>query len=230
MMLRIFCLVCCFFFTASLYAEDAPIALEKAPIHTHDIDSIKRGAKFFATNCMVCHTLVYLRYNKLAHDAGITYEKMPINVQKWPFDIRPPDLSLEASYRGADWIYTYLHSFYQDTTRPTGVNNLLVTNTVMPGIIVPYQGLQTKAKDLDASKKIFDHEEEWYDVLQEQQQGSMTEEQFDATITDVVNFLVYAAEPYKNDQERIGLWVIGFLILLFVLTLLLKKTYWKKIK
>ena len=79
--------------------------------------------------------MIYLRYDKIAQEAGITYEKMPINVKTWPYGVTPPDLSLEADVRGVDWIYTYLHSFYQDSSRPTGVNNLLVPNTAMPDIV-----------------------------------------------------------------------------------------------
>ena len=138
------------------FAEERKIFLAKVSLDRKDTASIKRGATFFAANCMSCHTLVYLRYNKLAKEAGITYERMPLNVKTWPFGIKPPDLSLEAKVRGVDWIYTYLHSFYVDTTRPTGFNNLLVMNTVMSGILMPYQGQQF----LTDTK-----EGQWYDIL-----------------------------------------------------------------
>src|SRR6185312_16828577 len=104
------------------HAEELTIELEKVHIDLHDKKSIERGAKFFATTCMACHTLIYLRYDKVAQRAGITYEKMPTQVKTWPFNVTPPDLSLEANVRGADWIYTYLHSFYVDPGRPTGFN------------------------------------------------------------------------------------------------------------
>ena len=216
----------------TLFATAAPItiALEKAPINIHDTASIQRGAHFFATICMACHTLTYLRYDTLAAKAGVIYEKMPLNVQQWPFGIKPPDLSLEANYRGVDWIYTYLHSFYQDTTRPTGFNNLLLPNTAMPGILAPYQGLQTKTMDLIGSKRLFDSTMQWYDLLTLQQQGSMTPIQFDETLTDIVNFLNYAANPQTIQQRRLGPWVIGFFIVLFILMYCLKQDYWKNIK
>src|SRR5689334_8387127 len=123
-MMRIYLIMVLLFLPLTVIAEETPIALEKAPINTSDIESIKRGAKFFSTVCMACHTAIYLRYNKLAKESGVTYERMPVNVKQWPFDITPPDLSLEANYRGLDWIYTYLHSFYVDPSRPTGFNNL----------------------------------------------------------------------------------------------------------
>jgi len=218
-----------FLINSIVVAEEVNIALEKVHINLRDKHSIERGAKFFATNCMACHTLVYLRYNKIAHQAGITYEKMPINVKSWPYGITPPDLSLEANVRGVDWIYTYLHSFYVDPARPTGVNNLLVPNTAMGGILAAYQGQQILASDTRQSRLIFGHEPQWYDKLELKSSGSMTPQEFDSAITDVVNFLAYAADPYHNEQIKIGYWVIGFLFILFVLAYFLKKAYWKDI-
>lgn len=210
-----------------VFAEgELKIALSEASIHTSDIESIKRGARFFAANCMSCHTMVYLRYNSLAQEAGVTYDKMPVNVKDWPYGAVPPDLSLEADFRGVDWVYTYLHSFYQDTARPTGVNNLLVPNTAMPGIIIPFQGTQTRV--VEPLPTIF-HPLHWYDLLILQQQGAMTPDQFDRTTADVVNFLAYAANPYQATQHAIGWWVIGFLFVLFVLSYFLKREYWKDI-
>lgn len=229
-MIRLFLLILFLCIPFSVVAQELPITLEKAPINPSDMASVKRGAQFFAKVCMACHTAIYLRYNSLAKEAGVTYERMPLNVKQWPFGIKPPDLSLEASYRGVDWIYTYLHSFYQDPARPTGVNNLLVPNTAMAGILVPLQGQLLKTNELVKATGIFDHSFRWYDALVLQQQGSMTQAQFDATITDVVNFLNYAANPYEQEQKHIGLWVIGFLIIMFVLLYTLKKEYWKDIE
>ncbi len=227
-MKKYFIFVLLFLMQGMVFAEDN-IALEKVKINLRDKQSIARGAKFFAANCMACHTLIYLRYNKVARDAGITYEKMPIHVTAWPFGITPPDLSLTANSRGVDWIYTYLHSFYVDPQRPTGFNNLLIPNTAMSGILVVYQGRQVLATDLKNSRLVFGRQLQWYDELELQSSGTMTPQEFDATITDVVNFLAYAAEPYHNERVRIGYWVIGFLFILFVLTYFLKKEYWKDI-
>lgn len=210
--------------------EEMPIALEKAPVNIHDKKSIERGAKFFATICMACHTLIYLRYDPVAREAGITYEKMPTKVTTWPYGVKPPDLSLEVSRRGADWIYTYLHSFYMDPSRPTGANNLLVPKTAMPDMVAAFQGQQVHVPPAQEGKHIYDHLYQWYDLVELQKQGSMTPEQFDATIADVVNFLAYAAEPYKAQQEHIGWWVLGYLFVLFLLMYKLKKSYWKNVQ
>lgn len=216
-------------FSSVVFAEEElQLALSKAPIDTSNLESIQRGAKFFAANCLSCHTLVYLRYDKLAQDAGITYEKMPLTVKNWPYGVTPPDLSLEVDVRGADWIYTYLHSFYQDPARPTGVNNLLVPNTAMPGILAAFQGTQIKVPGRPPTTLY--HSLSWYDLLVLQKQGSMTPEQFDEATADVVNFLSYAAHPYQAEQQWLGWWVLGFLVILFVLAFYLKKEYWKDIK
>ena len=220
------------FSSSSLWAQDLPyegLVLAKAPINRYDMESVKRGAKFFATNCMSCHTMVYLRYDKIASDAGVTYDKMPLNVTTWPFGVKPPDLSLEESIRGADWIYTYLHSFYQDSTRPTGVNNLLVPNTAMPAMLGPYQGDQVLITGKVGGGVLYG-DKQWYDLIKLTRQGSMTPDQFDATVSDLVNFLAYAAEPYYVKQHCLGWWVLGFLVILFVMMVFLKREYWKDVK
>lgn len=218
------------FYSSQIWAEpNEHLVLARAPIDQTNMASIKRGAKFFATNCMSCHTLIYLRYNKLAEEAGITYDKMPINVKNWPFGVTPPDLSSEADIRGVDWIYTYLHSFYQDSSRPTGVNNLLVQNTSMSNIIGPYQGDQVLVKN-KVQGGILTGDVQWYDLVKLTRQGTLTPEAFDSTIADLVNFLAYAAEPYHEEQHKIGAWVLGFLSILFVMMFLLKREYWKDVK
>lgn len=217
-------------YSMSLWADDMPVEglqLAKAPINQDDIASIKRGAKFFASNCMSCHTLVYLRYNKIASDAGITLEKMPIHVKSWPLGVTPPDLTLITDIRGVDWVYTYLHSFYKDPTRPTGTNNLLRPNTAMTNVLLAYQGQQSLVahpmKDIMGNT-------EWYDLVKLEKEGSMTPEQFDATMADLVNFLSYAAAPYREEQTHIGYGVLGFLFLFFIFAYLLKREYWKDVK
>lgn len=229
-MIRYILAILVILFSSAVWAEEEGhqgLQLSEAPINRSDMESVKRGAKFFATNCMSCHTLVYLRYDKIAQEAGITYDKMPINVKSWPYGVTPPDLSLEADIRGVDWIYTYLHSFYQDSTRPTGVNNLLVPNTAMANILGPYQGDQEFVKA--PIPDLLGHYR-WYDMLKLTKQGSMTPEQFDQTTADVVNFLAYASAPYYLEQRKIGYWVLGFLCVMFVLMYMLKREYWKDVK
>lgn len=232
MMIRKLFVICLILFSSFVRAEDATypgLQLAEAPINRADMESVKRGAKFFATTCMSCHTMIYLQYDNIAKDAGITLDKMPINVKTWPNGVTPPDLSVEADIRGVDWIYTYLHSFYKDPSRPTGANNLLVPNTAMPAILAGFQGEQALVTS-KISPGILYSDVQWYDLLVLTKQGSMTPEQFDAMTADLVNFLAYAAQPFHQQQQTIGWWVLGFLIILFVMMYMLKKEYWKDVK
>lgn len=215
------------------FAEESTfenLVLSKAPINRLDMASVRRGAKTFATTCMSCHTLKYLRFDKLAASEGITLDKMPLNVKSWPNGITPPDLSLETDVRGVNWIYTYLHSFYKDPSRPSGVNNLLVPHTGMPAILAPYQGEQVLVANPEKNVGAIYDKYEWYNLLVQTVPGSMSPEEYDHMTADLVNFLAYAAEPYYADQHHLGYWVLGFLVILFGFTYMLKKEYWKDIK
>lgn len=214
------------FLATSVWA--APLVLSSPDIDQKDMASIKRGAKFFAAQCMVCHTLKYMAYDPVAKEAGITLDKMPLNVKAWPFGITPPDLSLVVNVRGVDWVYTYLHSFYVDTTRPTGVNNLLVPNTAMSGILMPLQGKQVLVHDV--GEALFYQGEHWFDRLELMEAGRLSPEQFDAETGDLVNFLAYASTPYYREQTQLGAWVLGFLMIFFIFARLLKNEYWRDVE
>lgn len=211
--------------SAPVYAEGEieGLQLATAPINQTDMDSIKRGAKIFAGNCMSCHTLGYLRYDKIAKEAGIDPKQKPISIN----GVTPPDLSLEADARGVDWIYTYLQSFYKDAKSPSGVNNLIFPGTAMPAILAPYQGEQVLVEN--PTRDLF-HQVQWYDLVKPIKQGTMQPADFDAMVTDLVTFLAYASQPFYAEQHQIGYWVLGFLVILFVLMYLLKKEYWKDVK
>ncbi len=227
--MKYFFILILFFFNTA-WAALPTVELEKAHVNIHDKKSIERGAKYFATICMACHTMEYMRYDKIAHDAGVVYERMPVQVTTWPFGVKPPDLSLEINHRGADWVYTYLHSFYTDPSRPTGVNNLILPNTAMSGILTSFQGVQILLPETEWHHSDFGSGYEWYDLLDLQSHGAMTPEQFDAMVSDVVNFLAYASNPYQIEQEKMGVFVLIFLVLFFILAFLLKQSYWREIK
>jgi len=230
MRIRQSCVLILLFLTSPLFATEVTMELAKAPVNIHDSASIKRGAKYFSTICIACHTLIYLRYDPIAVAAGITYERMPLHVKQWPFNEKPPDLSLETDVRGADWIYTYIQSFYIDKFARTGFNNLVYPNTAMPDMFASFQGTQILAPDIKMATGVYQHTFQWYDLVELQKQGSMTGDQFDQMAMDIVNFLSYAAEPYAVTQRRLGFWVIGFLCILFILTFSLKKAYWQDVR
>lgn len=233
------------------------IDLLKAPIEPNNLASLQRGAKIYINYCSGCHTLKFMRYNRMARDLGIlnpdgsiaeqlvkesfifTGARISDTIQiamkndeaKIWFGVTPPDLSVIARARGIDWLYTYLLGFYQDNSRPLGVNNLVFNETAMPDVLVNLRGVQvpiyeTKTIEVDGKPqtiKVIDHL-----VLVEH--GSMLPSQFNGAVTDLVNFLAYAAEPAKSQRLQLGWWIIGYLIIFAVLAFLLKRAYWKNIK
>ena len=213
------------------------VKLDHAPIDPSNQASLQRGAKVFVNYCLNCHSAAYMRYNRL-QDIGLTDaqiksnlmfagekvgDTMTVTIQKadakaW-FGANPPDLSVEARARGADWLYSYLRGFYRDDTRPTGWNNVVYDKVAMPHVLWSLQGEQV----LNIDEKTESHQ------LVLAKQGSMTPAEYDETIADLVNYLVFMAEPFKERDKNLGLLVLAFLGLLFVLTYYLKKEFWKDI-
>jgi ubiquinol-cytochrome c reductase cytochrome c1 subunit len=215
------------------------VHLDAAPGILNDKASLQRGAQFFVANCMACHSAAYMRYNRLA-DIGMTEDEirkllpegsklgstmkamMDSESAKMAFGVAPPDLSVEVRARGADWVYTYLRSFYVDTTRPTGVNNVVFPLVAMPNLFSPLQGDQA----LQVEKHEGGHEVQTLKLVTP---GSMSTKEFDATVGDLVNFLDFMSEPAKLIRYKLGYIVLGFLFILLILTYLLKKEFWKDI-
>jgi ubiquinol-cytochrome c reductase cytochrome c1 subunit len=224
------------------------MALDKADIDIADKASLQRGAQLFVDNCLSCHSAKYMRYNRIGQDLGWTDEEvkqrlikgeakvgdtmvsaMPAEYAKNAFNgAVPPDLSLVARSRGEDWLYTYLRSFYTDPARPMGVNNLLFKDVSMPNVFWREQGVV-----MPVTREVV-HEGGAKEIVVEglrlEQPGSMSPEEFDAMIRDLVGFMVYMGEPAQLKRLALGPWVLGFLALFFVIAYLLKKEYWRDVK
>ncbi len=233
------------------FASGGGVHLESAPIDISDMDSVKRGAKHFIDYCFSCHEASYMRYNRIARDTGMTDAELreelifttnekgePTKVgslmkvamtddyARKAFGTPVPDLTLTARARGADWVYTYLHSFYIDPYRPTGMNNLVFPDVGMPNVLSSLQGMQKAIYKTETRQGV---EVESVDHLELAQAGSMTEEEYDAFVTDLVNFMVYLSEPVQNERRSLGIKVLIFLVVFFVLAYMLKKEYWKDV-
>ena len=221
--------------------------LDKAPIDPTDKESLRRGANYFVDYCFNCHSLAFSRYNRIAHDLDIpekeVAEKMLFTGAKIGdtmtialqhddaehfFGTAPPDLSVEARARGVDWIYTYLRSFYRDPSRPWGVNNAVFKDVAMPHVLWELQGLQEAIKE--PAKGEAGKTNSVITGFKLVQKGKLNPEQFDNVVRDIVNFLNYVGEPAKQKRLSVGKWVLGFLLLYFVLMWLLKKNYWRDVK
>lgn len=233
------------------WASVGNVHLDKVSVDIRDQASLQRGVKLFTNYCLGCHSMKYSRYERIANDAGIpneVYEKnlifgddkigslmtiaMDSKDSKTWFGATPPDLTLVARLRGADWLYSYLRGFYKDESRPWGVNNVVFKDVGMPHVLVELQGLCAKPPHIGAVTEI--------DPLSGQvkgksgceefaMKGSMTPEEYDAAMRDLVNFLVYVGEPARLQAEAIAPWVLGFLVILFIFAYLLNKEYWKDV-
>ena len=230
-LLSVFLRMCLIFALASILPPAlaaSRVRLENPRIDIQDQQSIKRGARLYKQHCLVCHSLKYLRYNHVAKSAGIIWKAMPVENETWTFGIAPPDLSMVTRYRGARWVYTYLHSFYEDGARPTGNNNLVMPNTSMPNLFLKLQGRQVLMPDRIHLIGYTGKPPRWFNVLRLEQEGEMSPTEFDQFTLDLVHFLVYAGEPARAERESLGKWVLGFLLILLVLAYLLKAAYWRK--
>lgn len=233
----------------AVMAATEELKLERAPIDGRNLISLQRGAQVFVNYCLNCHSANYMRYNRLA-DLGLTEQQIrdnliftdakvgdlmkiamdPKDSREW-FGAPPPDLTVVARSRashagsGADWLYTYLRSFYRDASRPTGWNNVVFPNVGMPHVLYQLQGEQVLTTEQVPGPG--------YPVevqkLALEKRGTMTPPEYDRLVADLVNYLNYMAEPASGDRKQIGIYVLWFLGVMFVLAYLLKKEYWKDV-
>lgn len=236
-----------FSLVASLAQAAGGAHLESSGADLSDQASLQRGASLFANYCMGCHSLKYLRYSRVAEDLGLTEEQVmtslnftgskfgePMTIAMRPADgdkwvgKAAPDLSLTARVRGsADWIYTYLKSFYRDSARPLGWNNVLFPGASMPNVLWEMQGTQSAVFEspegaVAGSAPVFKH-------FEQAQPGRLKPEEFDQVARDISNFLQYAAEPAALKRQQVGVWVLLFLVILTFMTWLLKREYWRDV-
>jgi ubiquinol-cytochrome c reductase cytochrome c1 subunit len=224
-------------------ASGEELQLDRANIDPHDAISIQRGARVFVNYCLNCHSANSMRYNRLT-DLGLTEQQIKENLlftsdkvgdpmaisatrkdQRQWFGVEPPDLSVVARARGADWLYTYLRTFYRDGLRPTGWNNVAFPNAGMPHALWELQGIQamkTESEEHDGHKVK-------HTRLVLERPGSLSTLEYDKLTRDLVNFLSYMGEPEKTKRSQIGVVVLFFLLLLLVPAWLLKREYWKDV-
>jgi ubiquinol-cytochrome c reductase cytochrome c1 subunit len=226
-------------------ASEAGPQLDKAPVNLADQDSLQRGARMFVNYCLNCHSASAMRYSRL-QDIGLTEDQIKDNLmfaaekpgelmkvgmtkteaKAW-FGAAPPDLSVIARSRGADWLYTYLRSFYRDDTRATGWNNTVFDKVGMPHVLWSLQGEQ-----IAHFKTVLDHEGKEthaFDHFELVKPGSVTLAEYDAQVGDLVNYLTWMGEPAQLQRKKLGLIVLAFLAIFFVVAYYLKKEFWKDI-
>jgi len=249
-------LCACLVLLAGAHASEGDIAWDKFPVgRSQDLASLQHGAKLFVNYCLNCHSATHMRYNRM-RDIGLTEDQIkknlvfatekvgdtmknsldPKQAKDW-FGGVPPDLSVIARSRsamgqgsGADYLYTYLRSYYRDDTKATGWNNLAFPNVGMPHVLWELQGQRNakfvEQKDAhDPSKTM--HAFAGYEQISP---GTMTPLQFDEAVADLVSFMNWMAEPAQNDRLRVGVWVLLFLGLFTLFAWRLNAAYWKDVK
>ena len=240
---RVSVLLCAWFAAAGVQAQHE-VELDHANNSVDNTASLQRGARLFVNYCLGCHSAQYVRYNRVAEDLQLTENQLiqnlmftgerpldtmsiamnPDDANRW-FGTTPPDLSLIARSRGTDYIYTFLRSFYADESSPTGVDNLVLPGTAMPHVLWQLQGIQHAVEEADP-----EHPDVQHLVLEVETPGSMTEEEYDAAVLDIVNFLDYIGEPMQLERQSLGIKVIVFLLVLLMISNMLKKEIWKDVE
>ena len=224
-------------------ASEAGYPLDPSPHNPRDLVSVQAGARTFVNYCLGCHGAQYMRYSGLTA-LGLSEAQIRDNLmftadkvgepmrstislkegKRW-FGVAPPDLSVIARSRGADWLYTYLRTFYRDPKAATGWNNAVFPNVGMPHALWMLQG--ERGLQIEAPKDGHGHVAyKWSEVTK----GVQSATEYDATVRDLVNFLVYVGEPGANNRKAVGIVVLFALGVLFILAYLLKLEFWKDVK
>jgi ubiquinol-cytochrome c reductase cytochrome c1 subunit len=220
-------------------------ALLRAEIDQGNISSLQRGARNFMNYCSGCHSAKYVRFktigkylelsdeqliDNLMFNADKTFETinaaMPDDSAKRWFGTPPPDMSLMARAKGADYVYTFLKSFHVDPDSPTGVDNTVLVGTSMPHVLWELQGFQKALYSEHTDADVTSHTFKGFELVTE---GSLDADEFDDFVRDTVNFLAYIAEPIRSERRKLGVWVMMFLIFFWILAAMLKKQIWKDV-
>jgi ubiquinol-cytochrome c reductase cytochrome c1 subunit len=213
--------------------------LQHANVNVRDTAAIQRGAKLFVNYCFSCHSAGYMRYNRLAEDLGLGEELVmqnlvfadakigdtmdiamrPADAEAW-LGKPPPDLTLVARSRGADWLYSYFLTFYRDEAGAW--NNLMLPNAAMPHVLWQMQGIQEPVYADHDGRQVIER-------LELAEPGLQSPEDYEASMRDLVTFLEYLSEPAEIKRRNVGIWVMLFLALFALLAYALKAEYWRDV-
>jgi ubiquinol-cytochrome c reductase cytochrome c1 subunit len=227
------------------------IAWDKAPNKINDLAALQNGAKLFVNHCLNCHSAAFMRYNRLT-DIGLTEQQIkdnllfttdkvgdtmkanidPKQAKEW-FGANPPDLTVIARSRaghggtGADYLYTYMRTFYRDETKATGWNNLAFPNVGMPHVLWELQG---DRRPIFEERQESGHKVQVFKGWEQVTPGTMTPQQYDQAMADLVGYLQWMGEPAQTQRVRLGMFVMLFLLGFMYIAWRLNASYWKDIK
>ena len=227
------------------------IAWDKAPNKINDLAALQNGAKLFVNHFLNCHSAAFMRYNRLT-DIGLTEQQIkdnllfttdkvgdtmkanidPKQAKEW-FGANPPDLTVIARSRaghggtGADYLYTYMRTFYRDETKATGWNNLAFPNVGMPHVLWEMQGVR---RPIFEERQESGHKVQVFKGWEQVTPGTMTPQQYDQAMADLVGYLQWMGEPAQTQRVRLGLFVMLFLLGFMYIAWRLNASFWKDIK
>lgn len=235
------------------FAAGGGFPLDDAGNDTSNKSSLQRGAQVFVNYCMGCHSANYQRYSRVAADLGVSEDLVRENLifttdkqgeptkvgslmennmskdyAKQVFGANPPNLALIARSRGTDWLYTYLRTFYQDESRPVGVNNMVFPSVGMPHVLWELEGAKKAVFKVEKGEDGIEHRT--FEGFEQVTEGKLSTKEYDNLVRDLVNFLEYLGDPIKEERHRIGMWVMLFLFVFLIFAILLKKEYWRDIR
>jgi ubiquinol-cytochrome c reductase cytochrome c1 subunit len=252
------------------FAAEESVRLDAAPVDPRDVASLQAGARTFVNYCLNCHSAGMMRYHKLV-EIGLTEQQIKDNLlftadkvgelmnvamtrkdaKEW-LGTPPPDLSVIARARGADWLYTYLRSFYRDRESATGWNNMIYDRVAMPHVLWTLSGQQVqverKFKSMEQAEAVGRQQASAWkiDVLTPEQAGregerfilktirtetpgSLSQIDYDILVRDLVNFMTWMSEPNQLERKQTGYVVMLVLLVLLVLAYFLYKEFWKDV-
>ena len=241
-------------FCGAAFAQEGGPAWDRFPTERiTDMAALQHGAKLFVNYCLNCHQAAFVRYNRL-HDIGLSDDQIKSSLlftgekvgdlMKTPLDPKdakaffgtvPPDLSVITRSRsgangsGADYLYTYLRSFYRDETRPTGWNNRVFPNVGMPNVLWELQGTQ-RAVFEDEKGEEGKPVEHVFKGFQMETPGTRSPAEYTADVADLVAYLQWMSEPAQSFRVRLGTWVLVFLGIFWVFCWRLNAAYWKDVR
>jgi ubiquinol-cytochrome c reductase cytochrome c1 subunit len=221
-------------------ADETGYRLEQAPSRINDPAALRNGAKLFADHCLNCHGAM-----------------RPEDARRW-LGTAPPDLFLMARAKSADYIYTYLRSFYRDASQPTGWNNLVFPNVGMPHVLWERQGpreLTTVAmRETSAGsggqpgweRVITTYDADGFATVKTEPMpgyrgrasfearfkplAPARDAAYDRDVADLTAYLAWMADSTRQERRRLGAWVLPFLALFLVVAWRLNAAYWKYVR
>ncbi len=227
------------------------IALDKAPVDVSNQASLQNGAKLFVNYCLGCHSAASMRFNRLK-DIGLTDQQIkdnllfttdkvgetmvaavdPKQAKEW-FGANPPDLSVIARSRasaqgsGADYLYTFLRTFSRDEAKATGWNNLVFPSVGMPHALWQLQGERHAILE---NVEVHGQNTQVFKGWETISPGTMSAQEYDQAVGDLVNFLQWMGEPAQNTRIRVGVGVLIFLGIFILIAWRLNAAFWKDVK